>query len=204
MSDAGQEELLIAAALAGSARAWEQLVKSYESRVYNYGLRLTGNPSDALDLMQDVFLGVYRNLRNFRGDAKFTSWLFRIAHNKAVDMNRRQRPLSIMNFANNDGVHVASADGESAGGAQDYDSWADEATREPEVAFAQEQSNQQILQMLGALSMEQRIQIELKIFQSLTFEEIAEMQNISENTAKTRFYSALKKLKNLMEPTHVV
>ena len=61
---------LVEAALKGSTQAWEKLVRRYEDRVSNQGLRLTGNRSDAMDLMQEVFLGVYRNLHRFRGDAK--------------------------------------------------------------------------------------------------------------------------------------
>ena len=94
MSLVNEDEALIAAALNGSAYAWEKLVKRYETQIFNYSVRLTGNSSDAMDLMQEVFLGVYRNLHRFRGDAKFSSWIFRIAHNKAVDMNRRRRLLS--------------------------------------------------------------------------------------------------------------
>ena len=86
-----EDEALVGAALNGSARAWEKLVRRYEGKIYNQGLRLTGNNSDAMDLMQEVFLGVYRNLHRFRGDAKFSSWIFRIAHNKAIDINRRKR-----------------------------------------------------------------------------------------------------------------
>ena len=91
MSLIDEDEALIAAALNGSALAWEKLVRRYESKIYNHGLRLMGNSSDAMDLMQEVFLGVYRNLHRFRGDAKFSSWIFRIAHNKAIDINRRKR-----------------------------------------------------------------------------------------------------------------
>ena len=94
MSLIDEDEALIAAALKGSAYAWEKLVKRYESKIYNYGMRLTGNTADAMDLMQEVFLGVYRNLHRFRGDAKFSSWIFRIAHNKAIDMNRRKRLMT--------------------------------------------------------------------------------------------------------------
>ncbi|HAI15418.1 MAG TPA: RNA polymerase subunit sigma-70, partial [Gammaproteobacteria bacterium] len=72
-----EDEALIAAALKGSAYAWEKLVKRYESRIFNYGVRITGNTSDAMDLTQEVFLGIYRNLHRFRGDAKFSSWIFR-------------------------------------------------------------------------------------------------------------------------------
>lgn len=189
MTDMAQDEALINAAVQGSARAWEKLVRRYERRVYNYGLRLTGNPTDAMDLMQEVFVGVYRNLHRFRGDARFSSWLFRIAHNKAVDMNRRQRLVSVQD--------IRSWTGEEP--APDYDNVVDEQSTDPQQSVLDSELNQQIAGFLQSLPLEQRLLVELKVFQSLTFEEIAEMQDISTNTAKTRFYTALRKLKTLME-----
>ena len=67
-----QDEALISDALRGSARAWEALVRRHETRVYNFSLRLMGNQTDAFDLMQEVFLGVFRNLHRFRGESLFT------------------------------------------------------------------------------------------------------------------------------------
>ena len=187
-----EDEALIAAALNGSAYAWDRLVRRYEERIYNLGLRLTGNRSDAMDLLQEVFLGVYRNLHRFRGDAKFSSWIFRIAHNKAVDLNRRRRLLMPAGHRGED----------EAGG--DYEDFAGDAADEPDVRVSAEQSNRRIVAMLLQLPLEQRLVVELKIYQSLTFEEIAEMQDISTNTAKTRFYAALKKLRAATEESDVL
>ena len=64
--------------------------------------------------------------------------------------------------------------------------------------------NQRIVERLSQLPLAQRLVVELKVFQSMTFEEIADMQDISENTAKTRFYAALKKLKQIAENEHVL
>ncbi len=192
MSLIEEDEALIAAALNGSAYAWEKLVKRFESRVYNLGLRLTGNPTDALDLMQEVFLGVYRNLHRFRGDAKFSSWLFRIAHNKAVDMNRGKRLMTVQS-------RLTSEDEDEG-----FDIFPGDAREEPEHKLNEIETNQRIIRLLAKLPMEQRLVVELKIFQSLTFDEIALMQEISENTAKTRFYTALKKLKSIAEDQHVL
>lgn len=191
MSLIDEDEALIAAALNGSAFAWEKLVKRYESKIYNHGLRLMGNSSDAMDLMQEVFLGVYRNLHRFRGDARFSSWIFRIAHNKAVDLNRKKRLLA--------GYPV---DSDNEGDV--FDSFADEEGVEPDLELLQSEQNRNIMAMLNILPFEQRLIVELKVFQSLTFEEIAEMQDISENTAKTRFYTALRKLKSVTEEYHVL
>ncbi len=192
MSLVDEDEALIAAALNGSAFAWEKLVRRYENKVYNHGLRLMGNPADAMDLVQEVFLGVYRNLHRFRGDAKFSSWLFRIAHNKAVDLNRRKRIISGSTSS------VAGDDGD------EFDSYAGKEDVEPDTSLRRFQQNQETLALLSRLPFDQRMVVELKIYQSLTFEEIAAMQDISENTAKTRFYAALRKLKGVAEEQHVL
>ena len=191
MSVIDEDEALIAAALAGSPHAWEKLVKRYESRVFNQGLRLMGNPSDAMDLLQEVFLGVYRNLHRFRGDAKFSSWLFRIAHNKAIDLSRRKRLL-------------AGTPPNAEGEADPLESVPADRQHEPEISLMHSELNQRIVERLNQLPLAQRLVVELKVFQSMTFEEIADMQDISENTAKTRFYAALKKLKQTTEDEHVL
>ena len=192
MSLIDEDQALIAAALKGSAYAWEKLVKRYESKIYNHGLRLTGNSSDAMDLMQEVFMGVYRNLHRFRGYAKFSSWIFRIAHNKAVDMNRRKRLMtSSPKFSTED-------EGD------EFEKFPGKTDLEPENRLGNTEQNASVLKMLSELSSDQRSIVELKIFQSLTFDEIAELQDISANTAKTRFYSALKKLKVVSEEQNVL
>ncbi|MAU05975.1 MAG: RNA polymerase subunit sigma-24 [Gammaproteobacteria bacterium] len=191
MSLVNEDEALIAAALNGSAYAWEKLVKRYETQIFNYSVRLTGNSSDAMDLMQEVFLGVYRNLHRFRGDAKFSSWIFRIAHNKAVDMNRRRRLLSNQLRINDDEFDI-------------LDILPGDTGNEPDEKLGTQQQNGKITRMLARLSLEQRLVVEFKVFQSLTFDEIAVMQDISANTVKTRFYTALKKLKAVLEENNVL
>lgn len=187
MSLIDEDQELVAAAINGSANAWEKLVKRYEGKIYNQGLRLMGNSSDAMDLTQEVFLGLYRNLHRFRGDAKFSTWIFRIAHNKAIDLSRRNRFLpSRTQIEMQEGIDAL----EAVHGASSF---------EPEKAIGELQQNNQIARILGKLSIEQRLVVELKVFQSLTFEEIAIMQDVSANTVKTRFYAALKKLKAVSE-----
>ena len=187
-----EDEALIAAALNGSLRAWEKLVRRYEGKIYNQGLRLMGNSSDAMDLMQEVFLGVYRNLHRFRGDAKFSSWIFRIAYNKAMDMNRRkQLMITQTRVSDEDELDIL----ETIPGRSSY---------EAEKILNDYQRNKQIISMLTDLPIEQRLIVELKVFQSLTFEDIAEIHEISVNTVKTRFYSAIKKLKVISESNYVL
>lgn len=187
-----EDEALIAAALNGSALAWEKLVRRYESKIFNQGLRLMGNSSDAMDLVQEVFLGVYRNLHRFRGDSKFSSWIFRIAYNKAVDMNRYNNIMASRTYRNSEEELdiLENIPGRS--------------NLEGEKILSDYQANKKVVSMLAALPLKQRLIVELKMFQSLTFEDIAEIHDISVNTAKTRFYSAIKKLKDVSESEHVL
>jgi len=184
-----EDQALVAAAVKGSKQAWIDLVARYESRIYNQALRLTGNSADALDLMQEVFIGIYKNLHRFRGESKFSSWVFRIVHNKSIDLARRWRP-PVENKPSEETDQLARLPAF--------------ASDEPDEQLAQEQMNAQVQVLLGQLPIEQRLIIELKLFQSQTFEEIGIAQDISENTAKTRFYSALKKLKDLLEKNYAM
>lgn len=177
MLAAVSDEKLVARALAGSDGAWRKLVKRYERKIYNYALRMVGHPDDAFDLMQEVFLGVYRNLPGYRGDGVFAAWLFRIAAFRCTDYLRRRR------FHDEFDETTADTDDRHA----------------PDAAAMATHTNQKISAALATLSREQRHVVELKFFQHFTFEDIGEQLGISPNTAKTRLYSALKKLKEIEE-----
>jgi RNA polymerase sigma-70 factor (ECF subfamily) len=84
------DEALAARAATGDAAALEELVMRHQERVYRLALRLTGDPSDAADVLQETFLSVCRHLDGFRGAARFSTWLYRIAANAAL-MHRRAR-----------------------------------------------------------------------------------------------------------------
>lgn len=84
------DELLAAQAAAGDALAFEQLVTRYEGRVYRLASRLLGNDADAPDALQETFLQAYRGLAGFRGESRFSTWLYRVATNVAL-MQRRAR-----------------------------------------------------------------------------------------------------------------
>ena len=82
------DEALAARAAAGDSAAFEDLVGRYEDRVYRLACRLTGSDTDALDVLQETFLQVFRHLSSFRGESRFGTWLYRIATNAAL-MHRR-------------------------------------------------------------------------------------------------------------------
>lgn len=167
------DDQLVKRAIAGSDRAWQSLVKRYETPLYNHAYRMVGHREDALDLLQDVLLSIYRNLENFRGDAPFRAWMFRIATFRCTDHLRRKRP-DVSEFEE-------SAD--------------PDALNNPASGFENVRSNQEILGLLQKLPPDQRHVVELKFFQHFTFDEISRQLGISTSTAKTRLYTALRTLR---------
>jgi RNA polymerase sigma-70 factor (ECF subfamily) len=189
MFQLNKDEKLIEKALGGSQRSWVTLVKRYEGLVYNYCLRMTFNSSDAMDLMQEVFLATYRNLPSYRGQNQFKGWMMRIAANKTTDFLRargrnplhRAGEVSDESFQSPE-VHVSHSH-----------------HHDPAEQYKIERKNQQIKQILDRLPDEQKLVVELKFFQNFTFEQIAQQTGNSINTVKTRLYSALGKLKGFSE-----
>jgi RNA polymerase sigma-70 factor, ECF subfamily len=107
------DEALAARAAAGDGPAFDQLVIRYQARVYRLACRLTGDEAEAKDVLQEAFLAAYRSLPAFRGEARFSTWLYRIATNAAL-MQRRaraRRPVeSLESFLprfDGDGIHTA-------------------------------------------------------------------------------------------------
>ncbi|WP_371377310.1 RNA polymerase sigma factor [Thalassotalea aquiviva] len=177
------DEALIKKALNGSKSAWISLVKRYEKPLYNYAFRMVSNREDALDLMQDIFVAVFRNLSSFRGDSKFKSWLFRIAHYRCIEFYRRKKS-------------TLSLDDEPEMEAQKHQSC-------PEHSTFQARQSSDLVDAMGRLPINQRTVVELKFFQHFTFEEISEQLGVSINTVKSRLYTALDKLKITLEVDYV-
>ena len=171
------DEQLIAKALHGDKQAWLNLLKRYEKPIYNYGIRMTGKREDALDLMQEVFISVYRNLASYRNEGSFKSWLFRIAHYRCIEFYRRKRPMEGLDDIPEIESHEMQVDQQ----------------------LAARSENKQLVNAMQQLPLAQKSVIELKFFGQFTFEEIAELTGMSVNTAKSRMYGALEKLKTLME-----
>lgn len=184
------DEQLIHLALSGSQRSWIKLVRRYESLVYNYCLRMCGESAEAMDLMQEVFLTVFRNLPSYRQQNQFKAWMMRIAANKTIDYYR-QRERQPQHYADNYEDHETASLPDSI-----YD--------DPARQYHQAEIQQRVLQLMKHLTAEQRLLLEMKFFQHLTFEEISRQMNIPVNTLKTRLYTTLNTLKDQTEKQHVL
>ena len=175
-----EDRELIARARRGDVEPYNVLVSRWEKRIFNYLLRLVSNREDAMDLSQDVFLKAYQNLRKLDDPARFSGWLFRIAHNEAFSLLRRRRP---------EGELLAEP------GTAGQVGLGDAATRllPIELSLAVEKA-------LERLSEDQREAVLLKIFQGFKFEEMAEILDCPVSTVKSRLYTALDLLKTTLAP----
>lgn len=184
------DEQLISLALNGSQASWVKLVKRYENLVYNYCLRMTKNSAEAMDMMQEVFLAVYRNLPSYHGENQFKGWLMRVTSNKTIDF-LRHKERNPQNY----GEHFQE---------EDFSHSAQNPFSGPAEHFAKADNRNQVKALMQNLPIEQRLVVELKFFQQCTFEEISMQLNVPTNTIKTRLYTALNTLKDHAEKQHVL
>ena len=104
-----EEELaIIRRVQKGDVNAFEALVRAYEKNVYNLALRMMGNAQDAEDMAQEAFLKAYNSLPGFRGDSRFSVWLYRIVSNVCLDQLRKKskRPTVSLSMEDEDGEEV--------------------------------------------------------------------------------------------------
>ena len=178
--DRDQELIWVEAGRNGDVHAFNSLVLKWEQRVYNIALRMLHNREDAEEAAQETFLLAWRNIRSFRRDAKFSTWLCRIAINHCLT-RIQQRPRGFR--------QILPEENEAP--------WPSEF----QIAETQTESllrgerQQRILDAMARLSPDQRAVVELKFFQEMTFEEIGAALNIPLSTIKSRLYSGLTELK---------
>ena len=177
-SDRDMESDWVAASQRGDNRAFNQLVLKWEKSIYNLTLRMLHDPDEAEDTTQEVFLAAFRNIRRFRRDAKFSTWIYRIAVNHCLSRLRR-RPQ---------GVHV-SLDAERAE-ERVASRLPSRDSHEREILGEERQNS--VRAALQFLQPEHRAVLELKFFQDLTFEEIAAVLEAPVSTIKSRLYAGLE------------
>ncbi|HEX3914353.1 MAG TPA: sigma-70 family RNA polymerase sigma factor [Steroidobacteraceae bacterium] len=172
----------------GDAAAFDFLYRRHESRVYRYLHRNVRNEASANDLMQEVWFAVARGAANYQPKAKFTTWLFTIAHNRMVDLVRADRRLQSLD---------AGDDAESEGSSL-LDRLAGDAKLEPPAQVQSQHEAEAMLAAVAQLPAEQRSAFLLQAEGELSVEEIAEATGTSFETVKSRLRYARAKLRQLL------
>jgi len=183
------DEQLVGLAVADDPEAFGEIVRRWDRKIFALCFGMLGREDDARDACQEAFISAYRNIRYFRGEAKVSSWLHRIAVNQCLTIKRRQKSRAEDFFDNDDGTE------ERTFVAAPHFSPAKTAERGERMKL--------VRQAVGALPVDLRQVIVMKEFEEMTFQEISETLELPLSTVKSRLYTALKQLKMKLERTPV-
>ncbi len=179
------DEELVARSMGGDVESFNQLVIRWERPIFALAYRVIGREEDARDVVQETFLRAFRSIGGFRGQAKFSSWIYRIALNLCRDWIRKQKRTPVLQAP--EGVDVIELA-------------ADTGPTEPiEDLVARNAMSAVVARVMETLPDEQRTAIILKEYQGLTFQEIADLQGCPLSTVKTRLYQGLMVVRRELE-----
>ena len=173
---AASDRDLVATAVTGSVGGFEELVRRYQRPISAYVYRMVGDYDSALDLTQEIFMKVYASLDRYRSEFKFSTWIYKIAHNAAVDHLRRTtaREQSLFKGTESDQYELPIESGKIS----------------PEVESERKERSQEIEAVVRTLPTAYRELIVLRHAQDLTYEEIVEVTGLPLGTVKNRLFRA--------------
>ncbi len=177
MKQEQSEEDLVAASRNGDRAAFSRLVRMHQERVYWVVRRMVGDHDDALDLAQEVFIRAYEKLDRFRGDARFFTWLYRIAMNMTLNHLRRAKLRSFLPLAD----HGDAVEEHDPGPAEQLES---------------EQLRELITDAIETLPEKQRAVFVLRYFEELPYEEISTILHTSTGGLKANYHHAVRKIEH--------
>jgi RNA polymerase sigma factor (sigma-70 family) len=165
----------------GETRHFEELVRRYQDAVYGTALRFTRDAGAAEDLAQEVFLRAYRGLERFKGEAKVSTWLYRVAYNLCIDWTRSARRRK------RGDVPIEDA-GDLVDGRADV-----------EAEYAKQEEQRRVRRIVDGLDEHYRATVMFLYYQKLSYEEIAEVMGVPVKTVETRLYRARKIIRRELE-----
>lgn len=176
------EKELVRAAAGGDESAFSELVRIYENKAYHLALRMVSNPEDAYDVAQDAFLSAWRGLPSFRGESGFSTWLYRLVSNAAIDHLRRTKHQRGNVSLDDEELNLDAPD--------------DSPT--PQEAAEENDLKQAVAAGLRELSDDHRTVLVMREVQELSYEEIAESLQLDLGTVKSRISRARTHLRKIL------
>ncbi|HLJ56155.1 MAG TPA: sigma-70 family RNA polymerase sigma factor [Chthonomonadaceae bacterium] len=183
------ESILIERCKSGDRTAFDMLVRAYEKRVYNLAFRLSGTYDEASDISVDAFLRVFQAIRLFRGDAHFSTWLFRIVTN--VYLDRRKRTRSKQHLSLEEVIDLEE---------NSVSRQIEDTAPTPHAVVEMNERTEMLQSAIGELPEYQRAMVVLYHTEGLSYEEIAAVFSLPIGTVKSRLNRARLVLKNKLEP----
>lgn len=172
---------LIGQVLAGNTRAYAILLERYQHMVYTLAVRMLRNLELAEETTQDIFVKAFQSLQDFRGDSRFSTWLYRVAYHKCLDVLAREKRRR---------HHLVDATPENMPGQGTESTWLQVASRE---------KRNLLLGVLDRLSVEENTVLSLFYLQELSLKEIGKLMELSPSTVKVRLFRARERLRGMLE-----
>ena len=173
---------LVRAAASGEREAFETLVRQHTGRVYNIALRVCGNPADAEDVAQEVFLKLYRSLDRFEGESAFSTFLYRVTTNAALDLLRQRKRREAEPLETEESAALPAGSGDL-----------------PEEELTRRELRRAVRRGMEKLPAGQRAALALRELEGLSYAEIANVLGLSEGTVKSRIARGRERLRVLLE-----
>ncbi len=180
-----EDTLLALKAADGNDAAFETLVRKYERLVSTCVYSVVGNTEDTMDVSQETFLKAYKSLSSFKGDSEFSTWLYRIAKNTALDFIRKKKHPS---------VSIDSSGEENEG----FDIPDENISSSPEKKALQNEKIQKLREAIDKLSDEHREIIILRDINDYSYDEISRILGLEEGTVKSRLSRARENLRKIL------
>ena len=180
------ENQIIEKVMAGDTDAFEDLLVANQNNVYNLALKMTGNQADAEDISQEAFLKAFRLLDSFRGESRFSVWLYRLTYNLCIDFLRKNKRVSMVSLSQQ---HDDS---------DDYEFDIIDTSEQPENAVLRHEMRDIIDKSMSELDLFHREIIVMREVSDMSYSEIAQTLNISEGTVKSRLSRARKNLADIL------
>ena len=175
------DEELVKRCAGGDREAFNDLVIKYQKKVFSVAYRFVGDPEEANDLAQEIFTAAYQNLKSFRGDSKFSTWLFQIATNRGKN---RFKYLKRRGFFTNKGSSETDDEGD-----QSHRALPDQ-TANPEELLSGNQIRKAVIDAINELEPDHREIVILRDIEGLSYDEIARILDLPEGTTKSRLHRA--------------
>jgi RNA polymerase sigma-70 factor (ECF subfamily) len=180
---------LVSRAQAGDRQALAELIQSQQSYVYSIAMSLMHNPADAADMTQEAFIRLMRSLGTYRGETRFTTWLYRLVTNICLDgLRRRGRPVESLDEAVGEDDAATRADR-----LVDADRWA-----QPDEQLRFRESAAEVRAALAQLPAPQRLALTLHYFEDMRYEEIATVMGLPLNTVKSHIRRGKERMATLL------
>jgi RNA polymerase sigma-70 factor, ECF subfamily len=179
-----KDEDIIRLVIEGDSELYSEIIDRYSSKVYSTAYSYTHSQEEAKDLVQEILIKTYNNLKSFKADSKFSTWLYRAAVNTCIDWSRKRKSkavMTVMSFEDTDIFEIITTDAEG-----------------PEELLLRQENVEVVRNAVGDLPEIYKTVLILYYFEELQVQEICNILDVPRKTIETRLYRAKKILKSIL------